>query len=76
MHRKLTITLEDEVYEGLHRVVGRGRISQFIESLVRPHVTRLDLEESYRSLAAEEEADDEAREWAEGTVGDVGAALD
>lgn len=76
MHRKLTITLEEEVYEGLHRVVGRGRISQFIEDVVRPLVTRLDLDESYRQLALEEEGEAEAREWAEGVIGDVGAALD
>ncbi len=38
MHRKLTITLEEAVYEGLHRTIGKRRISQFIEDLVRPHV--------------------------------------
>ena len=43
MHKKLTITVVEEVYEGLHRVVGRQRISQFIETLVRPHVLREDL---------------------------------
>lgn len=76
MHRKLTITLEEDVYEGLHRVVGRGRISQFIEDVVRPHVTRPDLEESYRQLALEEESQADALEWTEGLIGDVGAALD
>ncbi|MGH3089474.1 MAG: hypothetical protein ACRDSJ_19455 [Rubrobacteraceae bacterium] len=39
MHEKLTITVDEKVYEGLHRVVGRQRISQFIERLVRPHVS-------------------------------------
>ena len=43
MHKKLTITVDEEVYESLHRVVGRQRISQFIETLVRPHVIREDL---------------------------------
>lgn len=38
MHRKLTITLEEAVYEGLYQTVGKRRISQFIEDLVRPHV--------------------------------------
>ena len=36
MPRKLTITLEEAVYEGLYRTVGRRRISQFIEDVVRP----------------------------------------
>ena len=71
MQRKLTITVDPEVYEGLHRVIGRGHISHFIESLVRPHVTLCDLEEQYRLAAQDEEAEREANEWSEGLIGDV-----
>lgn len=71
MHKKLTITLDEEVYEGLHRVLGRRRISPFIEALVRPHVVRADLEEAYRQMADEEAREAEALDWAEGTIGDV-----
>ncbi len=42
MSKKLTILIEDSVYEGLHRVAGRGSISKFIEDLARPHIARLD----------------------------------
>ena len=38
MQKKLTITIDEDVYAGLYRVVGRRKISKFIESLVRPHV--------------------------------------
>ena len=38
MRKKLTITIDEDVYAGLYRVVGRRKISRFIESLVRPHV--------------------------------------
>ena len=48
MQKKLTITLDEQVYRGLHTVVGRRRISQFIEGLVRPHVMSKDLELAYR----------------------------
>jgi predicted CopG family antitoxin len=71
MHKKLTITVDEEVYEGLHRVVGRLKISQFIEALVRPHVLREDLLAAYRDMAGEEEREAEAHMWAEATVGDV-----
>lgn len=71
MHKKLTITLDEDVYEGLHRVLGRRRISPFIESLVRPHVVGADLEEAYRQMADEEAREAEALDWAEGTIGDV-----
>ena len=71
MQKKLTITLDEKVYEGLHTVVGRRRISRFIEDLVRPKVSRQHLEEAYKQMARDEEREAGALEWAEGTVGDV-----
>jgi hypothetical protein len=71
MQKKLTITLDERVYEGLHAVVGRRRISRFIESLVRPYVVGEDLEVAYRQMAREEVREAEALAWAEATVGDV-----
>jgi predicted CopG family antitoxin len=71
MQKKLTITVDERVYEGLHAVVGRRRISRFIERLVRPHVERDHLDAAYRQMAADEQREAEALEWAEGTVGDV-----
>jgi len=71
MSKKLTITVDDEVYEGLHAVVGRRRISRFLNNLARPHVMPRDLVEGYRAMAADEEREREATEWAENLVGDV-----
>jgi hypothetical protein len=71
MQKKLTISVDERVFAGLHAVVGRRRISQFIESLVRPHVIGKDLEIAYQKLALEEAREAEALEWAEATVGDV-----
>ena len=71
MQKKLTITIEEQVYEGLYNVVGRRNISQFINSLVRPHVIKPDLEAAYRDMAADEAREAEALEWAEATIGDV-----
>jgi hypothetical protein len=72
MQKKLTITLDERVYLGLHSVVGRRRISRFIESLVRPHVIGADLEAAYRQMAADEAREAEASEWADGTSEDIG----
>jgi predicted CopG family antitoxin len=71
MQKKLTITVNEQVYEGLHRVIGRRNISQFIESLVRPHVLEKDLEAAYRHMAQDESRESEALAWAEATIGDV-----
>jgi predicted CopG family antitoxin len=72
MQKKLTITLDEKVYAGLHKVVGRRRISRFIEALVRPHVLDHDLEAAYQQMAQDESREAEALEWAEATLRDVG----
>ena len=71
MQKKLTISIDEKVYEGLHSVIGRRRISKFIEDLVRPHVVDTELEAAYREMAQDEQREAEALEWAEATVGDV-----
>jgi predicted CopG family antitoxin len=38
MQKKLTLTIDAEVYEGLRKFIGPRKISKFIEDLVRPHV--------------------------------------
>lgn len=74
MQKKLTITLDEQVYEGLHTVIGRRRISQFIETVIRPHVVKPDLLAAYQEMAADEAREAEALEWAEATVEDVAHA--
>jgi len=74
MQKELTITLDDRVYKGLHTVVGRGRISRFIESLIRPHIVGKDLDLAYRQMAQDEALEAEALAWAEATLGDVAEA--
>jgi hypothetical protein len=71
MHKKLTITLDEAIYEGLHQVIGRRRISRFIEDLVRPHVLDAQLEQDYARMAQDEAREREALEWSEGVLGDV-----
>jgi predicted CopG family antitoxin len=71
MTKKLTITIDDEVYDGLYRRVGRRRISRFLESLARPHVIAEDLEAAYRAMAADELREREATEWSEDLARDI-----
>ncbi len=71
MAKKLTISVDDEVYAELHRTVGRGRISRFLEDLARPHLLHQDLEAAYREMAQDEEREQEALEWSEGVISDV-----
>ena len=70
MQKKLTITVDEKVYAGLQKVIGRGHISEFIESLVRPHVLPKEIEYGYKAMAADKVREAEAMEWIEGTLGD------
>lgn len=71
MQKKLTITVDETVYDGLYRVVGSRRISQFIEDLVRPHVVEDDLSDAYARMAADEAREAEAEEWSDALLPDV-----
>ncbi|MFV1950854.1 MAG: addiction module antitoxin [Nitrospinota bacterium] len=71
MQKKLTITVDRKVYEGLHKIVGRGHISHFIEELVRPYIINEDIEAAYKQMAQDEARESEALEWSEAIIGDV-----
>jgi predicted CopG family antitoxin len=71
MRKKLTITVDEEVYAGLHRVVGRRRISRFLNELAKPYVVDEALEEGYRAMAADDERERDAIEWSETLISDV-----
>jgi hypothetical protein len=74
MRKKLTITVDELVYDGLYRVVGPRRISQFIEDLVRPHVIAEDLLVAYAAMAADEVRESDADEWSESLMGVITGA--
>ena len=70
MQKKITISLDEVVVDGLSRPVGRGKISKFIEDLVRPHLAGSQLDEGYRAMAADAGREIEAREWLEALAAD------
>jgi hypothetical protein len=71
MVRKLTITVDEDVYAGLRAKVGPRRISRFLNDLAKPLVTDDALAEGYRALAADSAQEREADEWSEGLIGDA-----
>ena len=71
MQKKLTITIDERVYEGLYRKIGKRRIGRFIESLVRLHVLDDNLAGGYKEMAQDEERETEATEWSEALIGDI-----
>jgi len=71
MQKKLTITVDEEVYEGLHKTIGPRKISRFVQELVRPHVIRPNLESAYADMASDKKREKEALDWAEASFKDV-----
>src|SRR5260363_320135 len=74
MHRRMTITLDEVVYEGLYRTVGKRRMSQFIEDLLRPHVVDTSLDDGYRAMATDKAREAEAIGWFNVLCGDIAGA--
>lgn len=69
MVKKLTITISEDVYKGLHAKIGTGRISRFIDNLARPHVVDEDIAAGYQEMAQDEHREVDAREWTENILG-------
>ncbi len=71
MHKRMTITLDEAVYDGLNRLIGKRRMSQFIEDLLRPHVLDSSLDDGYRAMAADEARETEAQNWCNALARDM-----
>ncbi len=71
MQKKLTITVDEAVYKGLHKTIGPRKISKFVEELVRPHVIRPNLELGYSQMSKDKKRESDALDWAEATFKDI-----
>ena len=71
MQKKLTITVDEDVYAGLHKVIGPRKISRFVQEIVRPHVVRPNYDAAYAEMAKDKKRENEALEWAENTLKDI-----
>lgn len=70
MSKKLTISIDNRVYDGLQAVIGRGNIGKFLEDLARPFVLPEDLAAAYSEMSADEAREAEADEWCEALAAD------
>lgn len=70
--QKITISLDTQVYEAIKAKVGARKIGEYLSSLARPQLERVDyskdLEAGYRAMAADEQHEREAQEWTEGIL--------
>jgi hypothetical protein len=67
----MTITLDEAVYDGLYRTIGKRQMSQFIEDLLRPHVLDTALDDGYRAMAVDADRESEAQAWCNALASDM-----
>lgn len=72
--RKLTISIADNVYDGLHARFGRGKIGRFLEDLARPYVVEDDLGASYAEMTGDRDREKDAAEWVDEMTHDMANA--
>lgn len=73
MRKRLTISLDTEIYESLRRAAGPRGISRFIEELIRSHVVPVDLYAAYAEMALEETREAEAEIWSDALLQHIAA---
>ena len=71
MHKRMTITLDEAVYDGLYRTVAKRKMSQFIEDLLKPLVLDSSLDGGYKAMALDELREAQAVEWCNALSGDT-----
>ena len=71
MYKRMTISIDEDVYEALMRVVGRGKVSRFLEDLAKPHVMKDGLLSAYQEMASDTERERDALEWSNALIGDA-----
>lgn len=71
MHKRMTITLDEAVYDGLYRTVGKRKMSQFIEDLLKPLVLDSSLDGGYKAMASDTLREAQAAEWCHALSGDA-----
>jgi predicted CopG family antitoxin len=68
MQKKLTITIDEEIYNKLYSLVGSRKISKFIEEVVKPYLVSNSLSDAYSSMSNDQEREEQANEWINGLL--------
>ena len=71
MQKPMIIAMDEAVQDGLMRVVGRAKISQYLKLLARPHVLDTSMDDGYRAMGNDRQREAEASEWLNGLIADT-----
>jgi predicted CopG family antitoxin len=68
MQKKLTISIDESIYNALYNVIGKRKISRFIEELIKPKLITPNLDKAYKEMGENQIREEEAKYWTEGTL--------
>lgn len=71
MSKKLTITVEDTIYEQLYRKIGARKIGKFLQELARPYLEDDQLDKAYAEMAQDTDREQEAATWSDNLLFDI-----
>lgn len=69
MQRKITLSIEEEIYRKLRFLIPKRKMSKFVEEALKEKIERLKLEEpieeGFKMMGKDKEREKEALEWSE-----------
>jgi len=69
MQRKVTLSIEEEIYRKLRFLIPKRKMSKFVEEAIKEKIERLKLEEpieeGFKMMGKDKEREKEALEWSE-----------
>ena len=74
MRKKLTLSIDEQMYKDLHLLLPNRRISAFIEETIRERIREMKkedpIEEGFKLMGQDKEREKEALEWCEFDMGE------
>lgn len=72
MQRKITLSIEEEIYRKLRFLIPKRKMSKFVEEALKEKIERLKLEEpieeGFKMMGKDKEREKEALEWSEAGI--------
>ena len=72
MQRKITLSIEEEIYRKLRFLIPKRKMSKFVEEAIKEKIGRLKLEEpieeGFKMMGKDKEREKEALEWSEAEI--------
>ena len=71
MQRKITLSIEEEIYRKLRFLIPKRKMSKFVEEALKEKIERLKveieepIEEGFKMMGKDKEREKEALEWSE-----------